>query len=203
VARLNAPSGEVRLARGPPPTRRPRSCWHVRAFNALTPQDCATTLTRLGITPRRCSTDSLGKTIPATIQHCAERPVSAQWHCAAYFRTANTSSPRRGGRRNPRMGANVFSMTTQDCTVTSGQRERSSPSLSALCGHPRHCSATPGTATTSPMLLERMGTGRRHARDCTSYGPPLTAPSSRPTGGGRTANLYTTTLEVTPVRAQD
>jgi hypothetical protein len=87
--------------------------------------------------------------------------------------------------------------------VTSGQRERSSPSLSALCGHPRHCSSTPGTATTSPTLLKRTGTGRRHACHCTSYGPPLKAPSSRPTGGGRTANLYATTLEVAPVRAQD
>jgi hypothetical protein len=87
--------------------------------------------------------------------------------------------------------------------VTSGQWERSSQSLSALCVHPRRCSATPGTATTSPTLLEHTGTGRRHARHCTSYGPPLTAPSSRPTGGGRTANLYTATLEAAPVRAQD
>jgi hypothetical protein len=94
-------------------------------------------------------------------------------------------------------------MTTQDCTVTSGRRERSSPSLSALCGHPRHCSATPGTTTTSPTLLECTGTGRRHARHCTPYRPPSTAPSSRPTGGGRTASLYATTLEVAPVQAQD
>jgi hypothetical protein len=97
----------------------------------------------------------------------------------------------------------LFSITTQDCTVTSGWRERSSPSLSALCGHPCHCSATAGTATTSPTLLERTGTGRRHARHCTSYGPPSTAPSSRSTGGGRTTNLYTTALEAVPVRAQD
>jgi hypothetical protein len=108
-----------------------------------------------------------------------------------------------GGRRNPRMGANAFSMTTQDYTMTSGQRERSSPSLSALCGHPRHYSATLGTATTSPTLLERTGTGRRHARHCTSYGPLLTAPLSRPTDGGRTANLYAATLGAAPVRAQD
>jgi hypothetical protein len=94
-------------------------------------------------------------------------------------------------------------MITQDYAVTSGQREWSSPSLSVLCGHPRHCSATPGTATTSPTLLERTGTGRRHTRPCTSYGPPLTAPSNRPAGGGRTASLYTATLEVAPVRTQD
>jgi hypothetical protein len=101
------------------------------------------------------------------------------------------------------MGANAFSMTTQDCTVTSGQREPSSPSLSALCGHPRHCSTTSSTTTTSPTLLKRTGTGCRHARRCTLYGPPLTAPSSRPTGGGWTTNLYAATLEAAPVRTQD
>jgi hypothetical protein len=94
-------------------------------------------------------------------------------------------------------------VTTQGCAVTLGRWERPSPSLSVLCGHPRHCSATPGTATTSPTLLERMGTGHRHACHCASYGPLLTAPSNRPAGGGRTANLYATTLEVDPVRTQD
>jgi hypothetical protein len=101
------------------------------------------------------------------------------------------------------MGADAFSMTTQDYAVTTGQREQSSPSLSAVCVHPRHCSTTPGTATTSPTLLERTEMGRRHARHCASYGAPLTAPSSRPAGGGRTASLYATTLEVAPVRAHD
>jgi hypothetical protein len=92
-------------------------------------------------------------------------------------------------------------MTTQYYAVKSCQRERSSLSLSALCGHPHHCSTTPGTATTSPALLKRTGIGRLHAYHCTSYA--LTAPSSRPTGGGRTTNLYATTFEVAPVRAQD
>jgi hypothetical protein len=105
----------------------------------------------------------------------------------------------KGGSVEP---SSVFPMTTQDYTVTSGRRERSSPSLSALCGHPRHCSTTPDTVTTSPTLLERTGMGRRHSCHCTSYGPPLTAPSSRPMGSGRAANLYATTLEAAPVRAQ-
>jgi hypothetical protein len=48
---LNAPSGEVRLARGLLRARHPRSCSRALAFNALTPQDCASTLIRLGITP--------------------------------------------------------------------------------------------------------------------------------------------------------
>jgi hypothetical protein len=110
---------------------------------------------------------------------------------------------RRALEGGPAEPSNAFPVTTQDYAVTSGRRERSSPSLSALCGHPRHCSATPGTATTSPTLLERTGTGRRHARHCASYRPPLMTPSNRPAGGGRTANLHTTTLEAAPVRAQD
>jgi hypothetical protein len=69
--------------------------------------------------------------------------------------------------------SNAFPVTTQGYAMTSGRRERSSPSLSALCGHPRHCSATPGTATTCPTLLERTGTGRRHARHCAAYRPSV------------------------------
>jgi hypothetical protein len=105
-------------------------------------------------------------------------------------------------RRNPRRGANTFPMFTQDYTMTSGRRERSSPSP-ALCGHPRHYNATPGTTAPSPPLLRRTGTGHRHARHCASYDLPSTAPSSRPAGRGRTSTLYATTLEAAPVRAQN
>jgi hypothetical protein len=87
--------------------------------------------------------------------------------------------------------------------VTSGRWERSSPLLSAPCGHPRHCNATPGTVTTSLTLLKRTGMGRRHDRHCTSYGLPLTPPSSRPADDGRTVNHCATTLEIAPIRAQD
>jgi hypothetical protein len=64
--------------------------------------------------------------------------------------------------------------------MTSGQRERSSPSLSTLCSHPRHRSATPITVTTSSTLLECTVAGRRHDRQCAAYGPPLATPSNRP-----------------------
>jgi hypothetical protein len=87
--------------------------------------------------------------------------------------------------------------------MTSGRWEWSSPSLSTLCGHPRPCSTTPRTAATTPALLERPGTGRRHTRRCTSYGPPSMAPSSLSVDEDRTANYYASTLEAAPVRAQD
>jgi hypothetical protein len=163
---LSAPSSESpsRSGRG---GRRPIPAPPAGAFNDLTPQVCTTTPTRLGITPRHCSTDSQGETIPATVRHCAERPVSALWHCAAYFCTANTSSSRRW-TMEPLKGTNTFPMFTQDYTMTSGRREWSSPSLSVLCGHPRHCNATPGTAAPSATLLRRTGTEHRHARHCAS-----------------------------------
>jgi hypothetical protein len=110
----------------------------------------------------------------------------------------------KGGTTEPSKGEQIrFSMVTQGYAVTSGRQERSTPSPSALCGHPRHCNTRPGTVTTSLTLLKRTGTGRRHARHCASCDLPLTPPSSQPAGSGRATNLYAATLEVAPVRAQD
>jgi hypothetical protein len=197
------PRASSRLARG---VHRPAASIPAPpagAFNALTPQVCATTPTHLGITPWRCSTDSLGKTIPSTVRHCVERPVSAPWHCAAYFCTTNTSSPRKG-TAEPSKGGKYFSH------VYTGLHHDVRPagtvfsvSISPVWPSPplqRHCNAAPGTAAPSPTLLRRTGTGHRHARHCASYGLPSTAPSSRPTGSGRTSTLYATTLEAAPVR---
>jgi hypothetical protein len=128
--------------------------------------------------------------------------VSAPWHCAAYFCTANTSSPRRGTaepsnggecffydytrlHRDVRPAGTVFSVAISPV--------RPSPPLQHHAGH---CDDIPdavearkdGTLPRPPLCL---------------YGLPLTAPSSRPAGGGRTTDLYSTTLEAAPVRAQD
>jgi hypothetical protein len=147
-----------------------------------------------------------GQTIPATVQHYAERPVSAPWHYAAYFCTANTSSPRRGAaepskgdqyffyvytglRRDVRPAGMVFSVAISPVW----------PSPPLQC----HCNATPGTAATSLMLLRRTGTGHHHARHYASYDLLSTVPSSQHAGGGRPSNLHATTLEAAPVRAQD
>jgi hypothetical protein len=87
--------------------------------------------------------------------------------------------------------------------MTSGRRERSSPSLSTLCGHPRHRSATPGTVATSSTLLESTGTGRRHERQCAAYGPPVDGTLEPARGSDQTTNHYAATLKAAPVRAQD
>jgi hypothetical protein len=108
-------------------------------------------------------------------------------------------SPRRGAAEP----SNALSVTTQGQAMTSGRRERSSPSLSTLCGHPRPCSATPRTAATTPALSERTGVGHCHTRRCTLYGPPSTPPSSLSADEDRTVNHYASTLEAAPVWAQD
>jgi hypothetical protein len=103
----------------------------------------------------------------------------------------------------PTAPSNTFSVITQGHAVTSGRREWSSPSLSTLCDHPCHCSATPGTVTTPPTLLECAGTRRRHDHHCATYGPPSTVLSNRPS---TTTGRPTTTpppLEASPMRAQD
>jgi hypothetical protein len=94
-----------------------------------------------------------------------------------------------------------YSTPAQDCTVMSGQRERSPPSPSALCDHPRHRDAIPATASPSPTLWKRAVTGHRHASHCASYGPTSTAPSSPHTDVPRTGDLYAATLEAAPGRA--
>jgi hypothetical protein len=53
-----------------------------------------------------------------------------------------------------------YSTPAQDYVVTSGQRDRSPPSPSALCDHPRRPNTIPGTASPSPTLW---GTGRQDA----------------------------------------
>jgi hypothetical protein len=64
----------LRLAQGLPRTHaRPRT--RVRTFNALTRRGGA--IMRLGLRPRPCCANSLGKPIPATVGDCAIRPVLA------------------------------------------------------------------------------------------------------------------------------
>jgi hypothetical protein len=60
----------------------------------------------------------------------------------------------------------MFSMVTQGYAVTSGRWERSTPSLSALCGHPRRCNTTRGHCDDIPDAAKAHG-------DRTSPRPPL------------------------------
>jgi hypothetical protein len=107
---------------------------------------------------------------------CAMRPVSAPRHYAAYYHTANAPSPRRG----PAAPSNAFFVTMQGHTVTLGRWERSFPSLSTLCGHPRHCHTTPSTVTTSRYCWGARGQVVATTATIPHTGPPLTTPSNQP-----------------------
>jgi hypothetical protein len=171
----------------------------VRAFNALMPQGRATTLTRLGIMPRRCSANSWGEAIPATVQHCAARSVSASWHCASYSHTADMPHPRRGAgdtleyllraytgpRRDVRPAGSVIPVAVRPV--------RPSP---PLLHHGGQCGDI-------PALLGRTGTGHHHNGHCAMYWPPVNGTLEPAHHGGRSTNRYIATLEAAPARAQD
>jgi hypothetical protein len=123
----------------------------VRAFN---------TLTRLGITPRCCSTDSLGEAIPATVYPRAVRPVSAPRHCAAYHCMANAPSPQRGGGGTLECSFRDYTGLRHDVGPAGAaipvvvSPMRSSPSLQR---HAVYCNGTPDAVgahggRTSPYL---------------------------------------------------
>jgi hypothetical protein len=88
---------------------------------------------------------------------------------------------RRALEGGPVAPSNIFYVLIQGHAVTSGRRYRSSPSLSTLCGHPRHCRTTPDTVATSRRCWDvqeqdittmatvpRTGPRQRHPRT----GPP-------------------------------
>jgi hypothetical protein len=175
------PRARFRLARGhhglaasipAPPTE---------AFNALT---FAGAQVKDESTPRR-AWESRPGAIPPTPPVRPFPPLcDAVWHGRCQSR--DTMPPtlvqltRRAlerGQRNPRRGTDVYSMLTQDYAVTSGQRDRSPPSPSVLCGHPRHANTIPGTASPSPTLWGYRTTRRHHASCCAPYGLSSAAPS--------------------------
>jgi hypothetical protein len=130
--------------------------------------------------------------------HCAtlcgvvsNRPA-ALYHPLPYGR--RTAPSRRDGRTLEGM-THDYSALAQDGAVTSGQWERSTPSPSALCDHPRHRDAIPATASPYPTLWKCAATGYRHASHCALYGLMSTAPSSPHADDPRTSNLYSAPLE--------
>jgi hypothetical protein len=77
--------------------------------------------------------------------------------------------------------SNIFYVLIQDHAVTSGRWDRSSPSLSALCGHPRHCRTTSGAVATSQRCWNVRGQDITTTATVPRTDFPSTAPSSRPT----------------------
>jgi hypothetical protein len=145
-------AGSASLEGSPPPRSRlphKRACsrTRVRAFNALIQQSRA--ITRPGITPRRCSANSLGEAHP---RHCRELCGMA---CVS---PAALCCPLPYGQRAaPSKGAGCILESFPRESAGSNHDVRPagapSPPLLVLCGRPRACCATPGTAATTPALL--------------------------------------------------
>jgi hypothetical protein len=115
----------------------------------------------------------------------------------------------KGGLATP---SNIFSVLTQGHAVTSGRRDRSSPSLSALCDHPRHCSSTSDTVATprrcwgawgqdilTTATVPRTGPRQRHPRT-----GPLQRPVNQPLHHRPRSRSYTSTgCTTTPQQERD
>jgi hypothetical protein len=91
--------------------------------------------------PRRCSANSPGEAIPATVRHgrCQSRDTVPPTLVRLTRRALEI------GRRNPRRGTDAYSALARGHALTSGA---SPSSPSALCGHPSHCSAIPDAVET-------------------------------------------------------
>jgi hypothetical protein len=150
--------------------------------------------TRLGIMPRHCSANSRGAAIPATVRCCAAWSATTLWHCATHSRMAGAPHP-WGRTTEPSKGRRTT--TPRPCrynAMMSGRRDRSPPSPSALCDYPRRPRCHPGHCIAIPDTVEAT---------VPPYGLASTAPSSPHTGGCRTRDRNTATLEAAPGRAQD
>jgi hypothetical protein len=128
-------------------------------------------------------------------RHCAtlcgvvsNRPATL-YHPPPYGR--RTTPSKKDGETLERMTHN-YSAPARDDAMTSGQWERSPPSPSALCNHPRHRNAILATASPYPTLWQHAATGHRHANHCALYGLMSTAPSNPHADSPRTSNLYAT-----------
>jgi hypothetical protein len=114
------------------------------------------------------------------------------------------------GRRNSRRGMNVYSTLAQDYVVTSGQRDRSPPSPSVLCGHPRRptpsralhrhplrCGGTGRQDTATPAVVRPTASRQPHPRvgiRTTTLRRTSTPPPSKPLLGRHRA-CHDTPLE--------
>jgi hypothetical protein len=85
--------------------------------------------------------------------------------------------------------------------VTSGQRDRSSPSLSALCDHPHHSCTTPDDVATSRRCWAR-GDKTLRQRPLCHVRAPVNGTLKPAHYNGQSTNRYAAALEAAPVRAQ-
>jgi hypothetical protein len=114
-------------------------------------------MTRQRITPRPCSANSPGEAIPATVRRCAAWPATTPWHCATHSRTADAPHPRKRTAEPLKGRQTTTPRSRKDSAVTSGRRDWSPPSPSALCDHPCRPQHHPGHCITNPDAVGACG----------------------------------------------
>jgi hypothetical protein len=162
--------------------------------------------------PRHCSANSRGEAIPATVRRCAAWSATP-WHCATRSHTADAPHPRKRTTEPSKRRRTITPRPCRDNTMTSGRRDWSPPSPSALCDHPRRPQRHPGHCITIPDAVEACGDGTppgqqlyprtasRHGTLESSHGRP---PNRRPLHRHPRSRSWTRTgCAMTPHQEQD
>jgi hypothetical protein len=183
----------------PPRSRPPHKHTHprtrVRTFNALTQQSRA--IMRLGITPRRCSANSLGGNPSPPLWGTVRHGQCQLCGTAPHTPVRLTRRALEGGPVTP---SNHFRVNLQGQAMTLGRRDAIPTTVDPL--RPPPVPAAPRRALLQQLhRCRRTGTGRRHACHCVPYGSPSTASSSP--SEDATSNHYALILEAAIVRVQD
>jgi hypothetical protein len=88
------------------------------------------------------------------VRRCAAWSATTPWHYATHSRTADAPHPRKRTAEPSKGRRTTTPRPCKDNAVTSGRRDRSPPSPSALCGHPRRPQLHPGHCVTIPNAME-------------------------------------------------
>jgi hypothetical protein len=139
--------------------------------------------------------------------------ATTPWHCATHSRTADASHPRKRMAEPSKGRRTTTPRPRKDNAVTSCRRDRSPPSPSVLCDHPRrpqhhpgHCIAIPDAVgacydRTPPRRLLCLARPRVNGTLESSHGRP---PNRRPLRRHPRSRSWTRTgRAMTPRQMQD
>jgi hypothetical protein len=140
-------------------------------------------MTRLGIMPQRCSTNSPGEAIPATTRRCALRPGSTPRHCATHSRMAGTPHPRKRMAEPSKGDGRLLRARTGPCrdvgrvpAITISPVWPSQP----LQHHPRRCGNTRQQDIATPTIVPCTTSRQRHPRISTRAATERATPTPPP-----------------------
>jgi hypothetical protein len=85
--------------------------------------------------------------------------ATTPWHCATHSRTAYAPHPRKRMAQPSKAKRTTTPRPCKDNVATSGRRDRSPSSPSALCDHPHRPQRHPGHCITIPDAVEACGDG--------------------------------------------